>query len=229
MTRSMAFRTTTCAALCVLGASSASAALFDRGPDMVYDDVLDITWTRNANLAQTSLSSGFTWAQASTWASNLVFAGYDDWRLPYASVIAGAGQSGPTTTANCQTAGEAQCRDNEMGYMFYHNLGGSFFNPKTGDQTALGGEVLTNIQLQYWSGTEFFALSNPEDRRWLFDFGVGGQGGFELFHDQLSAWAVRSGDVAPIPEPETYAMLLAGLGLLGFAARRRNRKESTSV
>ncbi len=26
---------------------------------------------------------------------------------------------------------------------------------------------------------------------------------------------------APIPEPETYAMLLAGLGLLGFAARRK--------
>lgn len=27
--------------------------------------------------------------------------------------------------------------------------------------------------------------------------------------------------VSPVPEPETYAMLLAGLGLLGFAARRR--------
>ena len=25
----------------------------------------------------------------------------------------------------------------------------------------------------------------------------------------------------PIPEPETYAMLLAGLGLLGFIAHRR--------
>ena len=24
-----------------------------------------------------------------------------------------------------------------------------------------------------------------------------------------------------VPEPETYAMLLAGLGLVGFAARRR--------
>jgi len=24
------------------------------------------------------------------------------------------------------------------------------------------------------------------------------------------------------PEPETYAMLLAGLGLMGFVARRRN-------
>jgi hypothetical protein len=29
--------------------------------------------------------------------------------------------------------------------------------------------------------------------------------------------------VAPIPEPETYAMLLAGLALLGFATRRKNR------
>ena len=27
--------------------------------------------------------------------------------------------------------------------------------------------------------------------------------------------------VSPVPEPDTYAMLLAGLGLLGFAARRR--------
>ena len=30
--------------------------------------------------------------------------------------------------------------------------------------------------------------------------------------------------VAAIPEPETYALLLAGLGLLGFVARRRQRK-----
>lgn len=28
--------------------------------------------------------------------------------------------------------------------------------------------------------------------------------------------------VSVVPEPETYAMLLAGLGLLGFSARRRN-------
>lgn len=34
------------------------------------------------------------------------------------------------------------------------------------------------------------------------------------------------GMVASIPEPETYAMLLAGLGLLGFAARRRKLKEA---
>jgi len=31
-------------------------------------------------------------------------------------------------------------------------------------------------------------------------------------------------ETAAIPEPETYAMLLAGLGLLGFAARHRKHK-----
>ena len=32
--------------------------------------------------------------------------------------------------------------------------------------------------------------------------------------------------IIAIPEPETYALLLAGLGLLGFAARRRIRGRS---
>jgi hypothetical protein len=29
--------------------------------------------------------------------------------------------------------------------------------------------------------------------------------------------------VAPIPEPETYALMLAGLGAMGFIARRRKQ------
>lgn len=39
-----------------------------------------------------------------------------------------------------------------------------------------------------------------------------------------NAWVFLSEvefNAAPIPEPETYAMLLVGLGLLGFTARRR--------
>jgi hypothetical protein len=36
---------------------------------------------------------------------------------------------------------------------------------------------------------------------------------------------IANGDtvISPVPEPETYAMMLAGLGLLGFTVRRRNR------
>jgi len=30
--------------------------------------------------------------------------------------------------------------------------------------------------------------------------------------------------VAAVPEPETYAMMLAGLGLLGYMARRRKQQ-----
>lgn len=37
------------------------------------------------------------------------------------------------------------------------------------------------------------------------------------------------GSLAAIPEPESYAMLLAGLGMLGYAARRRKQKERAAV
>lgn len=56
-------------------------------------------------------------------------------------------------------------------------------------------------------------------------------GGFLLGQDgrnvQASVYQAADGyhlqiALAPVPEPETYAMLLAGLGLLGFAARRKN-------
>ena len=45
----------------------------------------------------------------------------------------------------------------------------------------------------------------------------------------LHVQALQNGDsgkyipTTPIPEPETYAMMLAGLGLLGFVARRRRQ------
>jgi len=56
------------------------------------------------------------------------------------------------------------------------------------------------------------------------DYGIGL--GYDLGSLAAGGTAVIGYDYifAPVPEPETYAMLLAGLGLMGFVARRRQRK-----
>jgi hypothetical protein len=41
----------------------------------------------------------------------------------------------------------------------------------------------------------------------------------------LGFYGVASASLAPIPEPETYAMMLAGLGLLGTVVRRRHQSD----
>ena len=69
-------------------------------------------------------------------------------------------------------ADEVACRDNEMAYMFYYNLGGSFASPKIGTQTAVGGEQITNIQSLYWTGTEL-----NSDNAWNFNFNKGNSRG----------------------------------------------------
>ena len=48
---------------------------------------------------------------------------------------------------------------------------------------------------------------------------VGSKGGVYLF----------SANTAPIPEPETYAMMLAGLGMLGFMGKRRMKNGRQAV
>lgn len=192
---------------------SASSTLLDRGSDMVYDDVLDITWTRQAGDGVVR-----NWADSVAWANNLEFAGFEDWRLPWASVSV---QEGPTlSVVNCSSATEVACRDNEMGYMFYYNLDGNFGDDKTGTQTAVGGEELTGIHARHWSGTDYDSGSARG-----FDFSEGCPCIISHQNNGTFAWAVRDGDVgiAQVPEPDTYALMLAGLGLLGFMARRRQR------
>jgi hypothetical protein len=44
--------------------------------------------------------------------------------------------------------------------------------------------------------------------------------------DQGNQWGANAVAGAPVPEPETYAMMLAGLGLLGFVARRRKQEDA---
>jgi len=46
------------------------------------------------------------------------------------------------------------------------------------------------------------------------------------YTDNGSGLNMNVAEVASIPEPETYAMMLAGLGLLAFAARRRKQNDA---
>jgi hypothetical protein len=45
------------------------------------------------------------------------------------------------------------------------------------------------------------------------------------FSNEVSGTTTAFITLTPVPEPQTYAMLLAGLGLVGWIARRRKGQE----
>ncbi|MBK6585367.1 MAG: DUF1566 domain-containing protein, partial [Gammaproteobacteria bacterium] len=69
-----------------LHANAALTPVTGLGPSQDHTVVKDtdsgLMWLQNANLDGTK-----TWADANTWADGLVYAGYDDWRLPSAGLL----------------------------------------------------------------------------------------------------------------------------------------------
>jgi hypothetical protein len=51
---------------------------------------------------------------------------------------------------------------------------------------------------------------------------------FDLDTEVHTSFAQVAVDIAPVPEPEAWAMLLAGLGLVGWQARRRTQAAHTA-
>ena len=205
------------ACLFVVVSSSSHAALYDRGNGLIYDDVLNITWMQDANYAQTSgydADGEMTWADANTWADQLSYGGFDDWRL------ASAGNA-PAFGYNVTTG--------ELNHMFYNNLGNTENNSILGnvsftDATPGGGtESFLNVQSDvydfYWYGEE---LAPYTDLAWAFGTNIGLQGQASKL-DIGYSWAVRAGDVSTVPVPA--AAWLFGSALAGLlVARRKNKK-----
>ena len=191
--------------LACVSANTAQASLVDRGGGLIYDTGLNITWLADANYAQTSgyhADGQMTWSDAMTWAGNLSYGGYSDWRLP---------------TSDTACAGY-NCTGSEMGHLFYTELGGtagSSILSSTDPDLAL----FTNVQpFLYWSGTEL-----RTDIAWYFYFGNGSQYTDFKYPYRGYAWAVRPGDVAAVPVPA--AVWLFGSGLLGLIGVARRKKK----
>lgn len=62
--------------------------------------------------------------------------------------------------------------------------------------------------------------------QWSFST-VSTTGGALVFNNATTSGTFQAVAVTAVPEPETYAMLLAGLGLIGGIARRRKLKNTT--
>jgi len=180
--------------LALLGTSITSqAALTDLGNGLIYDTDLNITWLADGNYAKTS---GYHSTGAMNWGD----------ATTWATSLALQGHSDwrlPTF--------------DEMNHLFYGELGGSD-SLSISYSHNMSYNLFSNIQSGYYwtekeSGPGFapaFTFSNG--RGFPIDEKIG-----------LNAMAVSPGDIAAVvPEPEAYAMMLAGLGLLGWRMRQRS-------
>jgi hypothetical protein len=202
-----------------------------------YDTGLNITWLADASYDVNAGANGdgfLTLAEAQDWTASLSFTdgvhSYNNWRLPtntplngvfYNYTTTGNGStdfgyniSAPGTVFYGSTA-------NEMAYLFHITLGNLGHCPVAPNSCTVGqpGAGLTNtgpfLDLAY------IALN--------FDFGYGLQYATEAIAGRY-AFAVSDGDVgiavASVPEADTWTMLLAGLGLVGFMSKRRKQVEA---
>lgn len=89
-----------------------------------------------------------------------------------------------------------------------------------------GGVTFTAFNL--YESTNLIATGIMDGSSWLLSFAGGATpgnytlniAGYKL-NPSLSASYAGNISISPVPEPETYAMLLAGISMIGFSIRRR--------
>ncbi len=208
---------------CLISATAHAALEIRLNGQAVYDTDLNITWLADANYyaSANSVSGAVVWSTA-WWEATSTILGVSGWRLPKTLVP----DSSCSRFVTEGTSSGWNCTGSEMGHLFYEELGG-VANSSILSIHNDNFNLFHNVQGgNYWSQSE--EQLNNLIGAWVFGFGSGFQGGGGENDNLLYAWMVRDGDVVPppiaaVPEPETYSMLLAGLGLQGFTSWRRKQ------
>lgn len=214
---------------------SVQAELLSRaGGQAYYDTVLDITWLANANLAATNtfgvtglnVYGLMTWAKANEWIAAMNSANYlgvNDWRLPTVIDTGTPGCDWAVTGTDCGY--NVDLSTGEMAHLYYSTLGNVGLFNTSGNPTGCPGGPnycltstgpFSNLQpYGYWSGTVYAPA--PGSNAWYFVFGYGNQYN-DLQDIPFHAWAVRPGDIVPVPA----AVWLFGsaMGVFGMVRRR---------
>ena len=200
-----------------------------------YDTVLDITWLGDANYAK-GHTFGIPYVgggdgtmprgTADTWlaavnASNLL--GFSDWHLPTLTPVNGASfvyaySTDGSTDFGTATPGVGWGALNQMGFMYYVNLGGDTANNPGFSHLELNYGYLQGSAPGAYFGSDMFFWFGSNS---VYACGVPGCAGAQTGQGG-TVWLVRDGDVtAAVPEPRTWALLVGGLVATGAWVRRR--------
>lgn len=180
-----------------------------------------------------------TWWGAMAWAQDLEYRDavrnvtLTGWQLPTVGPVNGSTFNVSELTFNGTTdrGYGITSPQSQMSYMYYVNLGNLGFCSSDGTCPRPGGggglwnsTPFLNIQQWYYHsgtvGAQPGAGISESDGDFQFFFYAGDQDASYKSYLEY-AWAVRPGDVAAVPEPEIYAMMLVGLGLIGTLVHKR--------
>lgn len=217
------------------------------GYEAFYDTALDVTWLNNPSppWSTPSYPSNYagTWTDVNNFAKQLNVFGVTGWRIP--STDRNLGTKALPNWVGSSFINYETAFSSELSYLYYVTLGnyGELNSLYPGGEGRSGvrvgwlnsgpfgyfdpfqGTTRWNLPSVLWVGPGRSAYNNGEITS--VDGFTTYQGGSALYlypNSTAGALFVRSGDVgvaANVPEPQTYALVLAGLMVTASAARRR--------